>query len=236
MLFLNRAAFCVLAHRRRLAERDNGATDVSGKGSMRHHSGRAMYDQLEDSLSSITLQLRSAIEADAKMPPRVNGEVNQAFNPLHRHSGWARQISAELGAVVLDTLGLPAAIEWHVRQFQKCTGVLYELTVSDAAGVDLPEKHAATIFDVYNEALSNVARHAAASRVAIALTITPHEVTMVVRDNGVGLGEQGTASGTGGIASIRTSSRSFNGVCEVEGARNAGTTVTVSLPIPTVKL
>ncbi len=191
-----------------------------------------MYDQLEDTLSSITMQLRSAIEADAKMPPRVNGEVNQAFNPLHRHSGWARRISAELGSVVLDTLGLPAAIEWHVRQFQQCTGVLYELTVSDAAGVDLPEKRAATIFDVYNEALSNVARHAAASRVAIALTITPHEVTMVVRDNGVGLGEQGAASGTGDIASSRTSSQTFNGICEVEGARNAGTTVTVSLPIP----
>jgi signal transduction histidine kinase len=58
--------------------------------------------------------------------------MNSASSPLHRASGTARKISAELGAVLLDTLGLPATIEWHVRQFQKCTGVLYELTVNEA--------------------------------------------------------------------------------------------------------
>ena len=200
---------------------------------MRHHPGRAMYDQLEDTLTSITMQLRSAIEADANMPARVNGKVNGASGPpLHRASGWARQISAELGSVLLDTLGLAATIEWHVRQYQKCTGILCELTVSSAAGFDLPEHYAATIYDVYNEALSNVARHAGASRVAIALTMTPHEVTMVVRDNGIGLGNEAPAPGAGGLAAIRARSQTYKGLCEVAGARNAGTTVTVSLPIP----
>ena len=88
----------------------------------------------------------------------------------------AREISAELGAVVLDTLGLTAAIEWRARQFQKRTGVLCKLTVDPAAPVGLPEDYAATIFEFYNEALRNVARHAMASRVAIALTITPQDV------------------------------------------------------------
>jgi signal transduction histidine kinase len=120
--------------------------------------------------------------------------MNSASSPLHRASGTARKISAELGAVLLDTLGLPATIEWHVRQFQKRTGVFYELTVNDAIGFDLPEDYAATIFDIYSEALSNVARYAAASRIAVALTITPHEVTMVVRDNGVGPGKEAPAS------------------------------------------
>jgi len=90
----------------------------------------------------------------------------------------ARQISAELGAVVLDTLGLRAAIEWRARQFQKLTGVFCKLTVDPAAPVNLPEVYAATVFDFYNEALRNAARHAMASRVAIALTITPHDVTV----------------------------------------------------------
>src|SRR5438132_4093466 len=153
-----------------------------------------MYDHLEETLTSITMQLRSAIEADAKMPARVNGTANGASGPLQRANGWARQITAELGSVLLDTLGLAATIEWHVRQFQKCTGVLYELTVTNAAAFDLPEDYAATMFDIYNEALSNVARHAGASRVAIALTITPHELTMVVRDNGIGFADAPPAS------------------------------------------
>lgn len=131
--------------------------------------------------------------------------MNGTSEQLHRIGGWARRVSAELGSVVLDTLGLPAAIEWHVRQFQKGTGVLYELTVSDSARVARPADCAATIFDVYAEALSKVARYAGASRVAIALTMTPQEVTMVVRDNGAGLGGEDPAAATGGMATIRAS-------------------------------
>lgn len=161
-------------------------------------------------------------------------ELNGASGTLRRPGGWARQVSAELGSVLLDTLGLPATIEWHVRQLQKCTGVHYELTVTDAAGFDLPEDYAETIFDIYSEALSNVARHAAASRVAIALSITPDKVTMVVRDDGTGLGKDAPAARAVSIAAIRARSQAYRGHCEVAGARNAGTTVTVSLPIPQV--
>ena len=194
---------------------------------MRRYPARAMYNQLEDILRSITMQLRSAIAADANKPLRVNG----ASSSLQRANGWARQVSAELASVLLSTLGLAATIEWHVRQFQTCTGIPCELTINNAAGFELPEDYAAAIFDIYNEALSNVARHAAASHVAIVLTITPHEVSLVVADNGVGLGNEAPASGAGGLAVIRARAQAYKGCSEVAGARNGGTTVTVSLPI-----
>ena len=100
------------------------------------------------------------------MPPRMNGKNS------------ARQISAELGAFVLDTLGLTAAIEWRTRRFQKLTGVSCQLTMEPAVAVPMPELYAETIFGFYNEALKNVAQHAMASRVAIALTVTPRDVTV----------------------------------------------------------
>jgi signal transduction histidine kinase len=100
------------------------------------------------------------------MPPRLNGKSN------------SRLISAELGSFVLDTLGLTAAIEWRTRQFQKRTGVSCKLTVDSAVPIAMPEVYAETIFDFYNEALKNVAQHAMASRVAIALTITQRDVTV----------------------------------------------------------
>ena len=99
------------------------------------------------------------------MTPRINGRS-------------ARQMSAELGSFVLDTLGLTAAIEWRTRQFQKRTGVSCKLTVDSAVPIAMPEVYAETIFDFYNEALKNVAQHAMASRVAIALTITQRDVTV----------------------------------------------------------
>jgi two-component system, NarL family, sensor histidine kinase UhpB len=195
---------------------------------MHRYPARAMYNQLGDALRSITMQLRSAIEADAREYPRVNG----ASGPLQRKSGWARQVSAELASVLLATLGLAATIEWHVRQFQNCTGIPCELTVNNAAGFDLPENYAETLFDIYTEALSNVARHAAASHVAIALTITSREVVLVVADNGVGLGNEVSSSGASGLAAMRARSQAYQGSCEVAGGPNGGTTATVSLPIP----
>jgi signal transduction histidine kinase len=99
-----------------------------------------------------------------------------------------RPISPALGAVLLDTLGLAAAIEWQAARLRRCTGVRCELTVNDAAGVHLPEVCAATLLDLYGETLANAAAHPGASRVAVALTITRQEVTMVVRDDGRGPG------------------------------------------------
>ncbi len=99
-----------------------------------------------------------------------------------------RRISPALGALLLDTLGLAAAIEWQARRLRRRTGLRCDLTVNDLAGVQLPEVCAATLFELYGETLANAARHPGASRVAVALTITAREVTMVVRDDGKGPG------------------------------------------------
>jgi two-component system sensor histidine kinase UhpB len=195
---------------------------------MRRYPARAMYNQLDDTLRSITMQLRSAIAADASRLSRVNG----TSGPLQRANGWARRVSAELASTLLATMGLAATIEWHVRQFQTCTGIPCELAVNNAAGFDLPEDYGETIFDIYTEALSNVARHAAASHVAIALTILPHEISLVVADNGVGLGNDAHASGASGLAAMRAHAQTYKGSCEVASTRNGGTTVIVTLPIP----
>jgi signal transduction histidine kinase len=160
-----------------------------------------MYDELEQGLTSITMQLRSAIQADTR---RVNG----ASDRLHGDSAWSRQVTAELGSILLGTLGLAATIEWHAHQFQKCTGILCDLTVNDAVSSELPDDYAAAVFGAYNEALSNIARHAGATRVAIALTITPHELTMAVRDDSIGF------------------------AAAAVGTRELGTAVAISLPIP----
>jgi len=103
----------------------------------------------------------------------------------------ASKPSAELGSVLLDTLGLAQTIEWHAHRFQKFTGIACDLTVRNTASSWLPEDCAAAMFDIYNDALRSVACHAGARRVAIALTITPREVAVVVRDSGAGVQQAG---------------------------------------------
>jgi signal transduction histidine kinase len=176
---------------------------------MRHEPARAMHESSEDAQTSVT---------------KVTAKVDAA-------GGGARRLSAELESVLLDTLGLAPTIEWHLHHWQKRTGIACELALNNSAGFDLQEQIAASIFHIYSEALSNVARHAKARRVAIALTITPRDVALVVRDNGIGLGEQGYCASRGGIAGMRARAQSHKGLCEFAGAPNAGTVVTVSLPI-----
>jgi signal transduction histidine kinase len=123
-----------------------------------------------------------------RQPARAaQDQLEYALTSVASLAGSARQVSAELGSVLVDTLGLEAAIAWHLHQFQKYTGMTCEFTVSNATDADLPENYAGTIFEIYNEAMSKAARHAGAGRVAIALTIVPHEVTMAVRNDGIGL-------------------------------------------------
>jgi signal transduction histidine kinase len=176
---------------------------------MRHEPARAMHESSEDAQTSVT---------------KVTGKVDAV-------SGWARRHTAELESVLLDTLGLAATIEWHLHRWQKCTGIACKLALNNSGGFDLSEQIAATIFHIYSEALSNVVRHARAGRVAIALTISPREVALTVRDNGIGLGEQASRSSRGGIAGMRARAQSHQGLCEFSGASNAGTIVTVNLPI-----
>lgn len=141
------------------------------------------------------------------------------------------QVSAELGSVMVDTLGLPGALEWQVRKFQHGTGIACEFALRNADGVIVPEGHAATIFDICREALRNVARHAQASRIFVALSIAPQEVAVTVRDNGKGFAQDAAALRTGGLAAIRARSRSYRGICEIAGTQRAGTTVVVCLPM-----
>jgi signal transduction histidine kinase len=96
--------------------------------------------------------------------------------------------------VLLDTLGLAGALEWHLHQFQKCTGIPSELTVNDAGGIALPEEYAAAIFEIYGEGLKSAAGEAAVSAVTVNLTLTSTEVRLLVASRAGADNERITAS------------------------------------------
>jgi two-component system sensor histidine kinase UhpB len=198
----------------------------------RSQSALAVYDELSDTLMVIKMQLKSAIRADARLPSGDKKKPNSGFAQVDLASLSIRQISAELGSVLLDTLGLAATIEWYVNEFQKCTGIYYDLSIDDAVGAGLAEEYAMAIFHIFHEALSNIAHHARAEKIAIKVSITPQEVAIVVWDNGVGIAEiQACNSNSGGLAAIHKHASALKGLCRVVGVPNEGTTLSVSLPL-----
>ncbi len=197
----------------------------------RSEPGRAVYAELGDTLMAIKMQLESAIQAEARLIAR-DEQAHRRSARADRASLSIRQISAELGSVLLDTLGMAATIEWYLHQFQKCTAIHCELCIDDGLRAGLAEEYATAIFEVFHEALSNVAHHSRARKIAITVSITPLQVALVVRDDGIGIAEtQARDANFGGLAKIRECANSHRGRCSIVGAPDRGTTLSVSLPL-----
>src|SRR5262249_9764365 len=96
------------------------------------------------------------------------------------------RIASELRPSILDDLGLVAAIEWQVSQFKKRTGIRTEV-VSNGDGVTLPGEASGAVFRVVQEALTNVMRHANATKLRITLDRLSHALRIVIVDNGKGM-------------------------------------------------
>ena len=140
-----------------------------------------------------------------------------------------RRISADLRPLVLDDLGLVAAADWLVQNFTSRTGVACELAV--VRKLDLADPHATTVFRALQESLTNIAKHAAASRVEVTLERDADSVVLTVRDNG-----RGFASGAPrkpesfGLLGLRERAYLLGGQVEIDSVPGRGTCVDRNAP------
>ena len=145
--------------------------------------------------------------------------------------GHVRQIAADLRPGVLDDFGLASAAEWQTRRFEDRSGVATSLTVR---GADEPAPDVATAaFRVLQEALTNVARHAGASSVAVALDLEGGAVRLVVADDGRGIDRAAVGRRTLGLLGMRERAGALGGALDVRATPGGGTTVECTFPAPT---
>jgi len=142
-----------------------------------------------------------------------------------------RRIAAELRPGVLDDLGLVAAIEWQVREFQKRTGIGCKLNTA-LDNVALPPELSTAVFRILQETLTNVARHAQASHLTVSLAANAKLLVLEVQDNGRGITEvERIHSKSFGLVGMRERAMILGGDFDIRGANGKGTTVTVSIPL-----
>src|SRR5258708_34669381 len=102
---------------------------------------------------------------------------------MHAVIQWVRKIAYRLRPEVLDQLGLPAAIGWHAADFRKRTGIRCKLALApDTLMLDRERSTAA--FRIFQELLTNVARHANATRIDVAMRVDSGALVLTVEDNG----------------------------------------------------
>jgi signal transduction histidine kinase len=150
--------------------------------------------------------------------------VDSTVDSVHR-------IITELRPILLDDLGLNAAIEWQAKEFQNRSGIDCRIYIDCWDG--LIEKDLATaIFRIFQETLTNVARHSGATAVWVRLTQEGDDLCLEVTDNGKGITrKQAEDSRSFGIIGIRERVNLWNGQMRITGKSGRGTTVRVQIPL-----
>jgi signal transduction histidine kinase len=141
-----------------------------------------------------------------------------------------RRIATELRPGMLDDLGLVPAMEWQLQEFQKRSGIRCRFT-SDLEEVALDAEETTVLFRILQETLTNVARHASATRVEVSLDEEQGYVRLQVRDNGRGI-TAGEVEGSRsfGLLGMRERVLLRSGDFSIQGTPGQGTTVVIKLP------
>jgi PAS domain S-box-containing protein len=142
-----------------------------------------------------------------------------------------RRIASELRPTLLDDLGLYAAMDWHLEEFERRSGIKRELVIPETE-LALPDSLKIGIFRIFQESLTNVARHSEAKNVNVSLLQKDNQLILTIRDNGVGF-EEGpmSAKKTLGLLGMKERSMMMGGVYNITSAKGSGTTVTVIIPL-----
>ena len=192
---------------------------------------REIHDELGQALTGLKMDLTwvaKKLPADQKA---LAGKIGSMFDLIDGTIQWVRKIATRLRPEVLDQLGLAPAIEWQAKEFQKRSGIRSKLSLpSEALALDRERSTAA--FRVFQEILTNIARHADATRIDVAMRVEGDVLVLDVEDNGKGI-DPSAMSGLKslGILGMRERVLPFGGNVEITGARGEGTRVKVSIPL-----
>ena len=199
---------------------------------------RMIHDDLAQKLTAMAIELAllesSANDAEKKMPPRILQQKIKTLNELTEEMiQSARTIEAELRPKVLDEFGLVAALEWQSRAFQQDSGIQCEFSAA-LENIVLDANRSTEVFRLFQEILSNVSRHAKASRVEVRLEEKAGRLLLQVRDHGRGITESQIASAESvGLLALRERAVLMGGKLNIKGIPGKGTVVTIEIPIKT---
>ena len=208
---------------RALADRVDAAREDE-----RTQIARDIHDQLGQALTVLKLDLGwLQRRIDDPVLDKKLAEMSRATDDI---IATVRRISTDLRPGILDDLGLRAAIEWQAEEFAKRTGTRCEVK-SDVSDLHLDRGLVTMVFRVFQESLTNVARHASATAVEVTLRLDRGQLRLEVADDGIGFPDLSPRGSTLGILGMGERARRFGGECTVKRGSPRGTVVTLTVPL-----
>jgi len=192
---------------------------------------REVHDELGQMLTALKMEL-FCFEKDLQSNPdclhekvvSMGGLVDTTINSV-------RRIATELRPQILDVCGLMDAIKWQAQDYQNRTGIKCKLNLAES-DIKLDKGLSTSLFRVFQEALTNVARHAKATEIEIALQFEPDDLIMTIQDNGIGIDpEQLHNSDSLGLLGIRERINFWKGRLIINSEPHSGTTLKAHIPL-----
>ena len=192
---------------------------------------RELHDELGQSLTALKMDVSWIIHRLTEQQGPMLAKADQMLTLIDNTVDSVRRIASNLRPGQLDDLGLAAAVEWLLDEFKARSGIHYTLRLShDELALD--EQLSTTVFRLLQEALTNVARHAKASSIDVALNEDEHVVRLTITDNGVGFNpeSQRGSKKSFGLLGMRERVCALAGVFDLTSRPGEGTQLRIQLP------
>jgi len=202
---------------------------------------RELHDDLGQQLTALKMDLSSvehSLAEEPSAPPLVLSQLSGMRRLIDSTVGSVRRIAADLRPVMLDDLGLLPAIDWLLNDYMTRYGIEIERRI-EPGDASFSRNGATTVFRIIQEALTNVAKHAEASRVSVTLVRDDDQCLLRIADNGKGASDAQTTEGHGeksfGLLGIRERVHILGGSVSIETAYKRGFTLTVRVPLAAIQ-
>jgi len=200
---------------------------ISVREEERAHIAREIHDELGQVLTGIKMEV-GWLQKRLKEPLLLE-KCDSMAKLIDSSVQTVRKIATGLRPEMLDDMGLVAAVGWQAKEFQKRTGIRCRAKLPPESKFDL--EISTCVFRIFQEILTNVARHARATRVDVELAVTDDRFQLEVIDNGVGIADADLNGRKSlGLLGMQERAMLFGGEVGISGTPGQGTRVSVSIP------
>jgi len=188
---------------------------------------RELHDDLGQALTAVKIDLgmiKQRVSDD-----EVIGRINKLTTLVSQTIKTVQRLTSQLRPEIIDDLGLEAAIKWYTKEFGERNGI--EINVEMDSDLLISPDDSITLYRIMQESLTNIARHAQASRIEINLLGDEKSINLTIADNGVGIADDKLSSKKSfGLIGMRERATTLGGTFEIRSETGKGTLVSLNFP------
>jgi signal transduction histidine kinase len=194
----------------------------------RRSIARDLHDEMGQVVTAMTLDLQRAAQAGER--DKKDDLIGRALRGAERLLGSIHEVAARIRPTLLDDLGLKDAVQSYLSDYEHRNGVVVRADLR-FEGRDVPAVVSENVYRILQEALTNVAKHARAREVRVALHVTADHASLTVRDDGAGFMPASVDGKRLGLLGMRERAELLEGTFAVKSEPGGGTEVSVALPL-----